>query len=259
MMLISPSKTQDFKALNTSMQHSTPALLASSEALISCLSTQSVSQLMALMGISEKLAKLNFERYQHFQTPFTKENAKQALFAFKGDVYNGLDAQTLDLADCQYAQQHLRIISGLYGLLRPLDLIQPYRLEMKTPLGTKHHHDLYTFWGQKLTQVLNRAIAEANDSLVINLASQEYWKAIQPKLLEAKLVTPIFKQMHKVTGQFRVVAIHAKRARGLMARFVIQNRLTRHQDLTHFNVDGYVYEKHQSTSNEMVFLRHLNV
>jgi cytoplasmic iron level regulating protein YaaA (DUF328/UPF0246 family) len=217
------------------------------------LQEKSPDELVQLMSISEALAVLNHERYQRFDPPFTVDNARPALLTFRGDVYTDVAVDTYDPADFTFAQQHLRILSGLYGLLRPLDLIQPYRLEMGTALPTERGTNLYRFWGDRLTEHLNEALAAQTSPVVINLASQEYFKAIDEKKLNAPVVTPVFKE-HR-NGQFKTVAIYAKRTRGKMANFIVKNRLEAPELLKTFNEDRYEYHQAASTDQAWVFVR----
>uniref|UniRef100_UPI0015F5D500 peroxide stress protein YaaA n=1 Tax=Pantoea sp. ME81 TaxID=2743935 RepID=UPI0015F5D500 len=205
------------------------------------------------MSISDKLAHLNADRFNQWQPPFTLDNARQAILAFKGDVYTGLQAETFSDADFDFAQQHLRMLSGLYGVLRPLDLMQPYRLEMGIKLANPAAKDLYGFWGDLLTQKLNEAMAEQGDEVLINLASDEYFKAVKPKQLNGELIKPVF--LDEKNGKFKVISFYAKKARGLMSRYVIQNRLSKPEQLKQFDVDGYFFAADESKGNELVFKR----
>jgi len=204
------------------------------------------------MSISDKLGQLNAERFQTWHTPFTPDNARQAVLAFKGDVYTGLDAESFSSGDFSFAQKHLRILSGLYGLLKPLDLMQPYRLEMGTRFENTRGKDLYAFWGSKITEALNQLLA-SDDKVLVNLASNEYFKSVQKKHLDARLVTPQFKDWKN--GQYKMISFYAKKARGLMCRYAIQNRITQADDLKGFNLDGYYFSEDQSDNNNWVFLR----
>ncbi len=201
------------------------------------------------MEISNNLAILNQERFQKWTPKFTVKNAKPAIFAFTGDVYDGLDAPTLETSDQTYAQDHLRILSGLYGILRPLDLIQAYRLEMGRPLKTEQASNLYTFWRESIGSHLK----QATDTPIINLASQEYFKAVPQKDLPNEIISPIFKDEKK--GVFKIISFYAKKARGLMARYIIQNRIKKYEDLLTFNLNGYRYDKTLSTRAKPVFIR----
>ncbi|KAJ9434287.1 peroxide stress protein YaaA [Pantoea sp. YR343] len=253
LMVISPAKTLDYESPLATQRFTQPALLEKSHQLIDVARDLSPSQISSLMGISDKLAHLNADRFNQWQPPFSLENARQAILAFKGDVYTGLQAETFSDNDFDFAQQHLRMLSGLYGLLRPLDLMQPYRLEMGIKLANPAAKELYGFWGDLLTEKLNEAIAEQGDDVLINLASDEYFKAIKPKKLNAQLIKPVF--LDEKNGKFKVISFYAKKARGLMSRYVIQNRLTKPAQLKKFDVDGYFFDAAESKDNELVFKR----
>ncbi|MBB3305815.1 MULTISPECIES: peroxide stress protein YaaA [unclassified Enterobacter] len=253
LMVISPAKTLDYESPLATQRFTQPALLEKSHQLIDVARDLSPSQISSLMGISDKLAHLNADRFNQWQPPLSLENARQAILAFKGDVYTGLQAETFSDNDFDFAQQHLRMLSGLYGLLRPLDLMQPYRLEMGIKLANPAGKDLYGFWGDLLTAKLNEAIAEQGDDVLINLASDEYFKAIKPKKLNAELIKPVF--LDEKNGKFKVISFYAKKARGLMSRYVIQNRLTKPAQLKKFDVDGYFFDSAESKDNELVFKR----
>ncbi len=253
LIVISPAKTLDYETPPVTKTRTKPAMLKQSQQLIDILRNYSALDLAELMKLSMKLANLNFERYHDWQIPFTSKNAKQALLAMKGDVYTGLDAESLTEADFDFAQQHLRILSGLYGLLRPLDLMQPYRLEMGTKLPNPRGNDLYSFWGDSITQAINKALKTQGDDILINLASNEYFKSIKPKRIAGRIITPQFKQ--KKNGGYRVIGIFAKRARGLMSRYIIDNRLQDPETLKGFKTDGYRFSKQQSKGDQWVFVR----
>ena len=254
LLLVSPAKDLDFAPLARPIPVTQPQMLAQSQQLAAICKTLTPAELSALMHISDKLAGLNAARFGQWQLPFTEQNAKAALFAFNGDVYQGLDAASLSDDDIAFAQQHLRILSGLYGVLRPLDLMQPYRLEMGTKLTNPHGKDLYAFWQDSITTQLNQQISELNHELVVNLASQEYFKAVKPKLLNARLITPVFKDFKN--GQYKIISFFAKKARGLMARYIIQQRITELGQLKDFDLAGYQFSSEQSSATELVFLRH---
>jgi cytoplasmic iron level regulating protein YaaA (DUF328/UPF0246 family) len=207
----------------------------------------------ALMGVSEQIAHLNHERFMNWQSESTSDNAKQAVLAFKGDVYTGLQAETLSEDDLDFAQTRLRILSGLYGLLRPLDLMQPYRLEMGLKFTNQRGRNLYEFWGEQLTDTLNADLVSAKTEVLINLASNEYFKAVKPKLLNADIITPQFKDLKN--GQYKMISFFAKKARGLMARYIIDNRITESEALKSFSEAGYYYSDEQSQGDQWVFLR----
>lgn len=253
LMVISPAKTLDYESPLATSRFTQPALLEKSQQLIDVARDLSPAQIASLMGISDKLAHLNADRFSQWQPPFSPDNARQAILAFKGDVYTGLQAETFSEADFDFAQKHLRMLSGLYGLLRPLDLMQPYRLEMGIKLANPAGKDLYSFWGDLLTQKLNDALAEQGDDVLINLASDEYFKAIKPKQLNAELVKPVF--LDEKNGKFKVISFYAKKARGLMSRYVIEKRLTKPTQLKKFDVDGYFFDAAESKGHELVFKR----
>jgi cytoplasmic iron level regulating protein YaaA (DUF328/UPF0246 family) len=207
----------------------------------------------ALMGVSEQIAHLNHERFMNWQSESNSDNAKQAVLAFKGDVYTGLQAETLSEDDLDFAQTRLRILSGLYGLLRPLDLMQPYRLEMGLKFANQRGKNLYEFWGEQLTDTLNADLVSAKTDVLINLASNEYFKAIKPKLLNADIITPQFKDLKN--GQYKMISFFAKKARGVMARYIIDNRITEPEALKSFSEAGYYYSDAQSQGDQWIFLR----
>ena len=253
LMVISPAKTLDFESPLATQRFTQSTLLEKSQQLIDVARDLSPAQISSLMSISDKLAHLNADRFNQWQPPFTLDNARQAILAFKGDVYTGLQAETFSDADFDFAQQHLRMLSGLYGVLRPLDLMQPYRLEMGIKLANPAAKDLYGFWGDLLTQKLNEAMAEQGDEVLINLASDEYFKAVKPKQLNGELIKPVF--LDEKNGKFKVISFYAKKARGLMSRYVIQNRLSKPEQLKQFDVDGYFFAADESKGNELVFKR----
>ncbi len=251
--ILSPSKTQDFEDELSFSTHTQPVFLKETRKLANTLCKLSEKKLSSLMSISPKLAHLNAERYKAFKTPFTPKNARQALIAFRGDVYQGFDLENYKKSDYLAAQKSIRILSGFYGLLAPLDLIQPYRLEMKTKLQTEAAKDLYTFWGTKLTKQLNKDIQETKSKYLINLASQEYYKALQAKDVQAEIITPLFKEKKGKTT--KVVALFAKRARGMMANYIVQERVKRPEQLKDFSQEGYRYMASLSNETEYVYVR----
>ncbi|GLP97154.1 peroxide stress protein YaaA [Paraferrimonas sedimenticola] len=251
--LISPAKTLDFETAPITATHSQPQLLEQAEALMPICRALTPADLSQLMKISDKLAGLNAARFGEWQPPFSLDNAKQALLAFKGDVYTGLDAETLSQAQLEYAQEHLRILSGLYGLLRPLDLMQAYRLEMGTRLANPRGKDLYAFWGERITDLLNQTLATQADAVLVNLASNEYFKAVKAKQVNARIITPVFKDMSK--GQYKIISFYAKKARGLMVRFMIETKAKTPEDLRAFDYEGYRYSEELSKPDQPVFLR----
>jgi cytoplasmic iron level regulating protein YaaA (DUF328/UPF0246 family) len=250
---ISPAKTLDFSKQNRVKTYTIPLFLRESALLIKELRRLQPKELSDLMGISSKLAELNFERYNQWREPFTLSNAKQAVLAFNGDVYEGLNVSTYSTDDLSFAQEHLVILSGLYGLLRPLDLIQPYRLEMGTRLSTARGDNLYHFWNDLLTDTLNKLLIKQKDNTVINLASHEYFRAVNVKNLSGRVITPVFKDSKK--GRYKVISFFAKNARGLMTSFIIKNKLSNINDIKEFNCNGYSYNKPLSSDTELVFTR----
>ncbi len=251
--VLSPAKSLDYESPLTTSRFSEPLLMEQSALLIEQLRQFSPADIASLMSLSDKLAGLNVARYAQWQPISTPENARPALLAFDGDVYTGLAAQDFDDADLDVAQQHIRILSGLYGVLRPLDLLQPYRLEMGTKLANSRGKDLYAFWGDIITEHLNQALAEQGDDLLLNLASDEYFKAVNVKKLAGRVVTPVFQD--EKNGKYKIISFYAKKARGLMARYLVKNRLTQPEQLREFNVDGYAFCEELSTENKLVFRR----
>lgn len=251
--LISPAKTFDFDTPAPTREASQPEFLAQAQELIDVLRPLAPHDISKLMGISDKLGVLNYDRFAGWQPPFDLDNAKQALFAFKGDVYVGLAAETLQEGDWKFAQDHLRILSGLYGLLAPLDLIQPYRLEMGTRLANPRGKDLYEFWGSRITEAINAQLKRLADPVVVNLASNEYFKSVQKKDLEAPLITPVFKDWK--TDRYKIISFYAKKARGMMSAYILKNRLTDAEGLKGFDEEGYRYNSELSTATEWVFTR----
>ena len=253
LIVISPAKTLDFETSSPTKKFTQPELLEHSEGLIGYLKKLKKDDVANLMDLSDALAILNYERFQTWKTPFTDKNAKAALFAFKGDVYEGLAADDFKETDCTFAQKHLCMLSGLYGVLRALDLIQPYRLEMGTHLQTHAGKTLYDFWGDKITTQLNTYTKTAKTDVLVNLASQEYFKAIKPKLLKAEIITPIFKDYQQ--GSYKTVGLFAKRARGMMSRFIIKNRLTNVNAIKDFTDGSYAFNVKLSNHSDWVFTR----
>ncbi|NDL61347.1 peroxide stress protein YaaA [Acerihabitans arboris] len=253
LIVISPAKTLDYTSPLATQRHTRPELLARSEKLVRLCRKLTPPQLSSLMGISDKLAALNAARFQSWRADFTPDNARQAILAFKGDVYTGLAAETFSEADFDFAQGHLRMLSGLYGILRPLDLMQPYRLEMSIRLANPAGADLYHFWGETLTRKLNEALAAQGDSVLINLASGEYFKAVKQENLSARVIKPVF--LDEKNGKYKIISFNAKKARGMMSRFIITQRLTQPEQLAAFNDGGYAYAQRESSETEMVFKR----
>ena len=253
LIILSPSKGQDFDFSFQSPVCAQPEFVSHSKTLIKELRKLDSLELQSLMHISEKIADLNIARYKSFQTPFTNKNAKPALLAFKGDVYSGIPSSQYTAADLNYAQEHLRILSGLYGVLRPLDLIQPYRLEMKTGLVNPRGQNLYQFWGDRITDSINKKLADHAQPVLINLASNEYFKAVNKKHLQGRLLNIYFKEIKN--GKTRVIAIFAKRARGVMTDFILSNRIENPEDIKAFDADGYRFSARESGESQWVFSR----
>ena len=253
LIIISPSKGQDFNKESINTSYSTPSFIKKSDELIKELKKLDSKEISELMNISDNLAELNFTRFKNFDTPFTPDNAKPAILAFKGDVYTGFNLDQYSNTDFQFAQKHLRIISGLYGILKPLDLIQAYRLEMKTKLANKKGKDLYAFWKTILTDRINTDLKENEDKVLVNLASNEYSKALDFKKLDIKVITPIFKE--KKENGFKIVAIFAKKARGKMSNFIIKNKIKTLDELKTFDSNGYLFNPDLSTETNFVFTR----
>ncbi|MBQ0834017.1 peroxide stress protein YaaA [Marinobacter sp.] len=252
LMVISPAKTLDYESPLATETFTKPDFLDDACELIDQLKELEPHQVSNLMSISDKLGQLNAERFQSWHTPFSAKNARQAVLAFKGDVYTGLGAESFGEQDFSFAQAHLRMLSGLYGILKPLDLMQPYRLEMGTKFENKRGKDLYAFWGDRLTQEINRLLKN-DDGVLVNLASNEYFKSLKKKDIEGQLITPQFKDWKN--GQYKIISFYAKKARGLMCRYAILNRITNANDLKGFNLDGYYFSEDQSDKNNWVFLR----
>ncbi len=253
LIVVSPAKTLDYESPLATEKYTQPELVEYSKQLIDVCRKLTPADVASLMKVSDKIADLNVGRFQEWSETFTTDNSRQAILAFKGDVYTGLDAETLSEEDFDYAQKHLRMLSGLYGLLKPLDLMQPYRLEMGTKLANEKGANLYQFWGNVITDKLNQAIAEQGDNVLINLASNEYFKAVKPKALDAQVITPVFKDCKK--GHYKVISFYAKKARGMMARYIIENRISSVADLTKFDTAGYYFVEEESTPTELVFKR----
>ncbi len=255
LIVVSPAKSLDYESPLATQKESEPVLLDKAAELVSVMETKSPRQLQKLMNISENLAELNFERFQNWHTPFTPETARPAVLAFAGDVYTGLDAPSFNQRDFTHAQKVFRILSGLYGVLRPLDMMMPYRLEMGTKLKTKQGKSLYDFWGTTITELLRDDIAASpGDSALINLASNEYFSSVKPNLLEAPVIAPVFKDA-KGDGDPKIIAFFAKKARGSMSSWIIRNRVQSTADLTDFDGMGYAFDADQSSPDRPVFTR----
>jgi cytoplasmic iron level regulating protein YaaA (DUF328/UPF0246 family) len=251
--VISPAKTLDFATPPGTREATQPQFLTRAAALVDDARALDPEAIRALMGVSAGIAELNHRRFMNWAVPFTPDNARQSLLAFKGDVYIGLDAPSLSAAQLDFAQQHLRILSGLYGLLRPLDLMQPYRLEMGLAFTNRGGKNLYEFWGESITKALNAQLHKCGAPVLVNLASQEYFRAVQAKALDAEVITPVFKE--RKGDQYKVISFFAKRARGKMARFILEHELTEPEGMKKFKADGYRYNKAQSSAREWVFTR----
>lgn len=251
--LLSPAKTLDYDSALPTDLHTFPRLLQHSEELIQDCQKLSATEIASLMSVSEKIAQLNVARFQDWQPDFNLANARQALFAFKGDVYTGLDAYQLNDQQIDLAQQQLRMLSGLYGLLRPLDLMMPYRLEMGTKLRNTRGSNLYEFWGEIITQQINMDLLDAESDLLVNLASDEYYKAVKEKQIQAQIIKPVF--LDQKNGKYKVISFYAKKARGLMAHFMLEHQPQGAEDLKAFNSEGYYFDADNSTAQELVFKR----
>jgi cytoplasmic iron level regulating protein YaaA (DUF328/UPF0246 family) len=249
LIVISPAKKLDYTSAVNSPLTTQPALLDHSKELAQGLKTLAPQDVSSLMSLSDKLGALNFERFQEWQTPFTEDNARPAVLAFKGDVYQGLDADSMSDEDLRWAQDHLRILSGLYGLLRPLDLMQAYRLEMGTKFANPRGGDLYQFWGDIITDELNKT----DSSVLVNLASNEYFKSVRKKAIGARIITPVF--MDKKDDKYKIISFYAKKARGLMSSYIIRNRITEVEQIKNFDTDGYSYNAALSEADQWVFVR----
>ncbi|WP_180057411.1 MULTISPECIES: peroxide stress protein YaaA [unclassified Acinetobacter] len=251
--LISPAKTLDYETALPTEKFTQPRLLDHSQELIEVASKLSASEIASLMSVSEKIATLNAERFRDWQPEFNFANARQAIFAFKGDVYTGLNAYQLEKQDIDYAQKHLRMLSGLYGLLRPLDLMMPYRLEMGTKLKNTRGNNLYEFWGNTITETINADLAQAESELLVNIASDEYYKSVKESKIKAEIIKPVF--LDQKNGKYKVISFYAKKARGLMARYLLENKIERAEDIKSFNTDGYYFDAESSLKGELVFKR----
>jgi len=253
LIVLSPAKTLDYESELAVSNHTLPEYAKDTAELIGGLVKLDASAVSDLMNVSEKLAHLNVERFQTWSPNYSLKNSRQAVLAFKGDVYSGLDAETLSDADLDYAQDHLRILSGLYGILRPLDLMQPYRLEMGRSFSTKRGKNLYEFWGDQPTENLNELLK--TEKTLVNLASNEYFKVVKARNIEADVITPVFKDFKN--GQYKVISFYAKKARGAMARFIIENRIENPKGLQRFDWQGYQFNEELSTDKEIIFYRNI--
>lgn len=253
LMVVSPAKNLDYDSGYPQVEGTEPRFTQDINELSERCKQLSAADLQSLMGISDKLAQLNATRFSQFSDEYTTDNSRPAVFAFNGDVYSGLDAYSLNEQQLAFAQRHLRILSGLYGILRPLDSMQPYRLEMGTRLDTERGKTLYDFWGSQLADALNAELAEHEHQLLINLASNEYFKAVKVQRLNAMVITPVFKDLKN--GTYKIVSFYAKKARGLMARYIIENNITSTAGLMDFNVDGYYVVPSECSPTQLVFHR----
>lgn len=253
LIVLSPAKSLDLDTPVKTRNFSQPEFLADAKRLVKTLKTLNPEELSDLMHMSSKLGALNYERYANWRPPFTRDNARPAIFTFMGDVYQGLEANTFSSADLNFAQQHLRILSGLYGVLKPLDLMQPYRLEMGTRIATDRGNDLYAYWSNKLTKSLNRDLADNGNKMIVNLASNEYFNAIQDEQLDGEVITPAFKDFSN--GKYRFLSFYAKQARGMMAAYIIKNRISSAAKIKDFDTAGYRYSEQDSSETRPVFLR----
>ncbi len=253
LIVISPAKTLDYETPSRTKTFTLPDYLDDSAELIHRMREFSALDIAELMHVSSKIAELNFDRFEAWNKNFTEKNAKQAVLAFKGDVYTGLDAESFSARDFKFVQTHLRILSGLYGLLRPLDLMQPYRLEMGSKLSNERGKNLYEFWGNTLTDGLNAQLKKIKSEYLINLASNEYFKAVKPKQINGEIITPAFKEYKN--GDYKMISFYAKKARGLLSRYIIQNQLSDIEDIKSFDVEGYKFNKSLSKGNNWVFTR----
>ena len=256
LIFLSPAKSLDYKTPPHLARHTQPAFLKHSETLIRQLRKLSPADIANLMDLSDPLALLNFNRYAEWRLPFSPDNAKQAALAFDGDVYDGLAAKTLSADDLDFAQQRVRILSGLYGILKPLDLMQPYRLEMGTKFANKGGKDLYAFWGETLLDTINAELAGMARPVAVNLASEEYFKAAVGRKINGQLIQPVFEDWKG--GRYKIISFYAKRARGLMTRYAVVNRLHEPEGLKDFDTDGYAFEPAASDVGRWVFRRRLD-
>ena len=252
LIVISPAKKLDFSPV-TAPNPSQPQMLDHAAELLESLKALSPQDVCGLMGLSDSLGALNYERFQAWQRPFTADNAKPAVLAFKGDVYQGLDAETMTDDQLTWAQDHLRILSGLYGLLRPMDLMQPYRLEMGTKFANQRGKDLYAFWGSIITDEINKLLATSSSPVLVNLASNEYFKSIQHKDISGRIITPVF--MDKKDDKYKIISFYAKKARGLMSVYIIKNKISAVEGIKQFDSDGYSYNAAMSEGDSWVFTR----
>ena len=253
LFLLSPAKKLDYDSALPTKLHTQPLFVKDAQKLIGVLKTKSEADIASLMDLSPALSKLNARRYAAWKPVFNESNSRQAVLAFNGDVYEGLEASSLSESQLKWAQDHVAILSGLYGVLRPLDLMQPYRLEMGTALANPGGKNLYEFWSDKITPYLNERLAADKDPIIVNLASEEYFKSVNSKTLNARVIQCVFQDGKN--GAWKVISFHAKRARGLMARFAIQHKITKPQALQQFDLEGYAFAPDVSTEDKLVFRR----
>ena len=253
LIVLSPAKSLDYETPPTTDKYTLPVFLSESAQLIKDLKKLSLQDVAQLMSLSDKLAALNVARFAEWSKTFTNENSKQAILAFNGDVYEGLDAKSLNKKALDYAQEHVRVLSGLYGVLKPLDLMQPYRLEMGTVFKNAVGKDLYAFWGSKIAKELKTALDQHKSKVLINLASDEYFKSVKLPDLAHPVIAPVFQD--EKDGKYKIISFYAKRARGLMTRFILDNKIDRVEDLNDFNLEGYRYAAKESEAHKPVFRR----
>jgi cytoplasmic iron level regulating protein YaaA (DUF328/UPF0246 family) len=253
LIVLSPAKSLDYETPPTTDQHTLPIFINESAKLVSDLKKLSLQEVAELMSLSDKLAALNVARFGEWSKTFTPKNSKQALLAFNGDVYEGLDAKSLTKKSLDYAQAHVRVLSGLYGVLKPLDLMQAYRLEMGTSFKNAVGKDLYAFWGDKITEALKQELEQQKSKVLVNLASDEYFKSVKPSKLGYPIIAPVFQD--EKAGKYKIISFYAKRARGLMTRFIIDNKIDKAEDLKDFDVEGYKYAPKESAADKPVFRR----
>lgn len=256
LVLLSPAKILNFDKEKLPSDHTLPVFLKDAAILIENLRQMTPHDISSLMKVSEQLAHLNYERFQDWHSPFTPKNAKVAILTFAGEVYEGLNAREFEDNDFVFAQKHLRILSGLYGILKPLDLIQPYRLEMGTSLQTSLGKGLYNFWGSSITELLNDSINDEEEPIIVNLASQEYFKSVNLKLLKARVITPVFKEFKG--GKYKIISFNAKKARGLMSNYIVKNKIVRPEAIKSFNAEGYSFNESLSSGDKWIFTRRLD-
>ncbi len=253
LIVVSPAKTLDYESPLVTQEFTYPTLVEHSKELIDICRKLTPADIASLMKVSDKIASLNAVRFEEWSESFSFDNARQAIFAFKGDVYTGLEAETMSDEDLNYAQTHLRMLSGLYGLLKPLDLMQPYRLEMGTKLDNGRGSNLYQFWGDIITDKINESLDAIDSQILVNLASNEYFKSVKPKKVNGTIITPVFKDCKK--GQYKVISFYAKKARGMMARYIIDNKIENIEQLKSFDTAGYYFVESESSDKELVFYR----